>query len=178
MICESTIANTEAFPSTYSAREKGRQKYNGSAPLARSGEIRPGPVKAVSTNASTPCTIDESEEEIIVDFENRTADAANLLQETQIVGRRTSKSRQRERKEEAQHEQRRLQFRAEQFSPRIAKQHQAARPRRSQRARHTTCRCAGKRPFQLPIAFRKISSSVSRRKFSRRMRTSRSAAIR
>src|SRR5258706_11539734 len=56
VICDRTIAKTEALPTTYSARENGRQKYNGSAPLAMSGEIKPGPVKAVSTNASTPCT--------------------------------------------------------------------------------------------------------------------------
>src|SRR6202035_2533315 len=57
VICESKIANTEALPTTYSARENGRQKYNGNAPLARSGEIKPGPLKAVSTKASVPCTV-------------------------------------------------------------------------------------------------------------------------
>src|ERR1700733_418268 len=56
VICESKIASTEDFPSTYSAREKGRQKYSGNAPLARSGEINPGPANAVNRNASTPCT--------------------------------------------------------------------------------------------------------------------------
>src|SRR5882672_6355764 len=57
VISDSKIANTDALPTTYSARENGRQKYKGSAPLAMSGEIRPGPVNAVSTNASTPCTL-------------------------------------------------------------------------------------------------------------------------
>src|SRR5580704_356952 len=57
VICESKIASTEDLPSTYSARENGRQKYNGSAPLARSGEINPGPAKAVNRNANTPCTL-------------------------------------------------------------------------------------------------------------------------
>src|SRR5438477_4238519 len=56
VICESRIASTDDLPKTYSALEKGRQKYSGSAPLARSGEIRPGPVKAVRRNANTPCT--------------------------------------------------------------------------------------------------------------------------
>ncbi len=57
VICESRIASTEDLPRTYSARENGRQKYRGSAPLARSGEIRPGPANAVKRNASTPCTV-------------------------------------------------------------------------------------------------------------------------
>src|SRR5579862_4867187 len=57
VICESRIASTDDFPSTYSARENGRQKYNGSAPLARSGEIRLGPTNAVSRKAKTPCTL-------------------------------------------------------------------------------------------------------------------------
>src|ERR1700722_3909584 len=56
VICESRIANTEALPSTYSARENGRQKYKGNAPFAMSGEIKPGPLNAVNTKASTPCT--------------------------------------------------------------------------------------------------------------------------
>src|SRR5215467_9008122 len=47
VIPESRIASTEDLPKTYSARENGRQKYKGNAPLARSGEIRPGPTKAV-----------------------------------------------------------------------------------------------------------------------------------
>src|ERR1700722_14066668 len=51
VICESRMANTEDFPSTYSARENGRQKYSGSAPLARSGEIKPGPTNAGNRNA-------------------------------------------------------------------------------------------------------------------------------
>src|ERR1700732_4700356 len=57
VICESRIASTEDLPSTYSARENGRQKYNGRAPLARSGEIRPGPANAVRRNANTPRTL-------------------------------------------------------------------------------------------------------------------------
>src|SRR5579864_9118928 len=57
VICESKIASTEDLPITYSARENGRQKYKGSAPLARSGEISPGPAKAVNRNANTPCTL-------------------------------------------------------------------------------------------------------------------------
>jgi len=36
---------------------KRAQKYNGSAPLAMSGEISPGPANAVSTKASVPCTL-------------------------------------------------------------------------------------------------------------------------
>src|SRR4029077_2804688 len=56
VICDNRIARTDALPATYSARENGRQKYNGSAPFARSGAISPGPVNAVSTNASVPCT--------------------------------------------------------------------------------------------------------------------------
>jgi len=40
------MASTADLPNTYSALENGRQKYSGSAPLARSGEISPGPVKA------------------------------------------------------------------------------------------------------------------------------------
>ena len=51
------MASTEDLPNTYSARENGRQKYNGSAPLARSGEISPGPANAVKRNANTPCTL-------------------------------------------------------------------------------------------------------------------------
>src|ERR1700757_2494123 len=43
VISDKRIPSTEAFPNTYSNREKGRQKYSGKAPLARSGEIRPGP---------------------------------------------------------------------------------------------------------------------------------------
>src|SRR5215831_2875344 len=54
VICESRIASTEDLPSTYSAREKGRQKYSGSAPLDKSGEMRPGPANAVIRNARTP----------------------------------------------------------------------------------------------------------------------------
>src|SRR6202041_3624 len=57
VICESRIASTEDLPSRYCARDNGRYKYNGSAPLARSGEIRPGPGNAVKRNASTPCTL-------------------------------------------------------------------------------------------------------------------------
>src|SRR5580692_1226824 len=57
VICDSRIASTDDLPSTYSARENGRQKYRGSAPLARSGEINPGPANAVSKNANTPCTL-------------------------------------------------------------------------------------------------------------------------
>src|ERR1700691_3103469 len=54
--CESRIASTDDLPTTYSTREKGRQKYSGSAPFATSGEIRPGPENAVRRNTSTPCT--------------------------------------------------------------------------------------------------------------------------
>src|ERR1700722_5162978 len=56
VICDNTISKTEDLPSTYSARENGRQKYKGRAPLAMSGEISPGPMNAVRINANTPCT--------------------------------------------------------------------------------------------------------------------------
>src|SRR4029077_2507291 len=57
VICDSRIASTDDLPSTYSARENGRQKYSGRAPLARSGEINPGPAKAVNRKANTPCPL-------------------------------------------------------------------------------------------------------------------------
>src|SRR5208282_1463931 len=65
VISESRIARTEDFPSMYSARENGRQKYKGNAPLARSGEMRPGPVNAVSTNASTHCTLTKTRKNLL-----------------------------------------------------------------------------------------------------------------
>src|SRR5579864_7142953 len=37
VINDSRYKSAHSLPSTYSAREKGRQKYKGSAPLARSG---------------------------------------------------------------------------------------------------------------------------------------------
>src|SRR5437016_7767214 len=43
VISETSQAMTQNFPSTYSTREKGRQKYSGSALLARSGEMSVGP---------------------------------------------------------------------------------------------------------------------------------------
>src|SRR5215472_4196402 len=55
VISDSKTAKADILPAMYSAREKGRQKYRGSAPLAKSGEIRPGPVKAVRMKASAPC---------------------------------------------------------------------------------------------------------------------------
>src|ERR1700685_419213 len=56
VISDNTMTRTEALPTTYSARENGRQKYSGSAPLAMSGEINPGPMNAVRIKANTPCT--------------------------------------------------------------------------------------------------------------------------
>src|SRR5258708_9526776 len=43
-ISDSRMTHTEALPNTYSSRENGREKSKGSAPLAMSGEISPGPV--------------------------------------------------------------------------------------------------------------------------------------
>src|SRR5688572_19563859 len=54
VIAESNMTNVAALPSTYSAREKGRDRYSGSAPLARSGATRVGPTHAVSRNAIAP----------------------------------------------------------------------------------------------------------------------------
>ena len=51
VIHESSDTIAQPRPSTYSARDSGRQKYSGSALLARSGAIVPGPTNAVRMNA-------------------------------------------------------------------------------------------------------------------------------
>ena len=53
-MAESKANNRLIFPNTYSTRVKGRQKYKGSALLARSGATNPGPTKAVSSTAMAP----------------------------------------------------------------------------------------------------------------------------
>src|ERR1035438_2088545 len=56
VISESRIISTDALPKTYSRREKGRDKYNGMALLARSGAIRLGPPKAATKTPKKHCT--------------------------------------------------------------------------------------------------------------------------
>src|SRR5258708_37504661 len=48
VMLESKNTSTLIFPTTYSVRENGRQKYSGSELLARSGATRLGPTNAVS----------------------------------------------------------------------------------------------------------------------------------
>jgi hypothetical protein len=57
VMSERSRASTEALPSTYSARENGRDRKRGSAPLTRSGETSTGATQAVSRKASAPWKI-------------------------------------------------------------------------------------------------------------------------
>jgi hypothetical protein len=54
VISESSATSTAAFPATYSARERGRDRYSGRAPLTRSGETNTGATHAVRKKARKP----------------------------------------------------------------------------------------------------------------------------
>ena len=69
MISESRDSSTLILPTTYSVRENGRQKYRGIAPLARSGETRLGPTKAVSRYANAPWTQQKYRKKLASTFE-------------------------------------------------------------------------------------------------------------
>src|SRR5271165_6910952 len=54
VIHDKMITRTDIFPTTYSVLESGRHRYRVSAPLARSGDTRLGPMNDVRMNASVP----------------------------------------------------------------------------------------------------------------------------
>src|SRR5208337_1776153 len=139
-----------------------------------------GPGKRGQEKRQHPLHVDEVEKEFAVDVDELKAAYAGSLKKVQVVGN-IDPEQTGDRVEKAERKQCGLELRAKQVLPRITKQHQAARPCWSQRSgvqrvaapvdghsRSLAC--------QFSIAFMKISSSVSRRKLSRRMRTSRSAA--
>ena len=52
VMADSSANSTSALPATYSARENGRERYSGRAPLTRSGDTSTGATQAVSMKAS------------------------------------------------------------------------------------------------------------------------------
>src|SRR5690349_232667 len=56
VISDSRNATTAILPRTYSVRDSGRQRYRGSALLARSRDISGGATITVRINAKPPCT--------------------------------------------------------------------------------------------------------------------------
>jgi hypothetical protein len=76
---------------------------------------------------------DEEKKKLAVDLD-QPASGSETFKKAYIV-RQINRDQAKQRKEKAEHKQPGLELRTKQSSPRIAKKHKAARPRRSERAR-------------------------------------------